>query len=141
MISPRSYADRRRSARAAKIAPPRNARAAQLAHDRGTALAVSFIGDAPLPWPTMYADSGVHYDWNCIAGLHVIIIVKPGIDALHAMREVLERSDCIGMGYPALIDWQNQELAFIVHGVDKPVQLWPVRRGTELWQRYVEPSK
>lgn len=125
------YANR---AAAKKLFPPRNVQAAQRARERGDALIVSFIGDTDWSSPTVYCDSGVRYDWSFFAGLHAVIVVKASIDARHAMREILERSDVIGVGYPVLLDVEAREAAMVVEG--KPINLWQVRRGTGLWQQF-----
>lgn len=137
-----AYADRRRAAKARALYPPRNARAADVARERGVALVASFVGDTPWQAPTVYCDSGKSYDWESARGLHVIIAVKPGIDARNAMREILQRADTIKTGYPMLVDVERQEVACIVDGVSaqQPIQLWHVQRGTELWQQFFEPS-
>lgn len=131
-----AYADRRPAPR--KLYPPRNVQAAQRARDQDAALIVSFVGDTDWSNPTVYCDSGVRYDWSFFDGLHAILIVRGGIDARHAMRQILDRSDTIGTGYPVLLDVEAREVAMVVHG--KPVNLWPVRRGTPLWQQYFEPQ-
>lgn len=119
---------------AARVYPPRNAQAAQFARDHDEALLISFVGNTEWANPTVYCDSGVRYDWDCFVGLHAVIVVRAGVDARHAMAEVLERSDTIAVGYPVLLDIEAREAAMVVHG--KPMGLWQVRKGSTLWQQY-----
>lgn len=133
-----AYANRAAARRTPQLHPPRNVAAAQRAREQDVALIVSFVGDTAWSNPTVYCDSATRYDWSFFAGLHAVIVVKGGIDARHAMHEILERSDTIGVGYPVLLDVEAREAAMVVHG--KPVNLWQVRRGTELWQQYFEPQ-
>lgn len=137
---PISYADRRRAAARPTVRPPRNAPAAQRAREQALSLVVSFVGDTPYPLPTVYCDSATRYDWSLVDGLpaHVIVVVKPGIDARHALAEIVRRSNTIRVGYPVLVDIEAKEVACVIHG--SPIDLWQVRSGTELWQQYFEPS-
>jgi hypothetical protein len=135
---PIAYADRRRTAATPAMREPRNTRAAQWAREQELPLVVSFVGDTPWSNPTVYCDSGVRYAWDFMAGLHAVLVVKPGVDARHAMREILMRSDLIRVGYPVLVDVESQEVACIVDG--NPVGLWQVRHGSELWQHYLKPA-
>lgn len=142
MSAASAYANRRSAAR--KLFPPRNARAAgRCRNETGKIVAplvVSFVGDVELETmrglPTVYCDSGAEHDWACVAGLHAILLTKPGVDARHAMREILARTDCLDPGYPTLVDVEQQEVACIIHGVGKAVALWQVRRGTDLWHMH-----
>ena len=118
------------------LATPRNMAAVQRARERDEALVVSFVGDVPWPNETVYCDSGRRYDWDFMRGLHVVLAVRPAVDASDAMRAVLERTDTIWGTYPVLVDMDAQEVACIVHG--QPVALWQVRRGTSLWQQYFQ---
>lgn len=136
-MTPANYADRRRS-RSSAPRPPRNVAAAQRARDQDQALVVSFIGDTAWSNPTVYCDSAVKYDWSFIRGLHAVLIVKSGVDARHAMREILARTDTIHAGYPVLVDVERREVALVVEG--QPINLWRVRSGASLWQQYFEPQ-
>lgn len=123
---------RRRAARENLV--PRNVAAAERARARGDALVVSYVGDTPWALPTVYCDSGKRYAWECVRGLQVIVAVRPGVAVLDALREILDLADTIKRGYPVLVDLAAEEVACVVHG--RPVGLWQVRRGTELWRDY-----
>lgn len=132
-----AYADRRRTA-VHTLPKPRNAQAAQLARDRGVPLLVSFIGDTPWAAPTVYADSGKRYAWSFIAGLHVVVVVRAGVDSTDALRSIFDHTDLVETGYPVLIDVDTQEAA-CVHE-NNPLKLWQMNRGSELWQQYFAPA-
>ena len=105
------------------------------ARERDEPLVVSFVGDVPWQNETVYCDSGRRYAWDFIRGLHVVVVVRPGVDALDALRSILERTDVVsGSSYPVLVDVDAKEVAFIVDG--RPVALWQIKRGTSLWQHY-----
>ena len=136
-----NYADRGRAARAPQLHTPRNARAAAIARERDEPLFVSFVGDLRYANPTVYCDSGERYDWSLVAGLHVIVAAKTGIDASAALVSILEHTNTITTGYPVLLLVDREEVACVVHGVKgKPVSFWPIRRGSELWQKYFAPQ-
>jgi hypothetical protein len=143
-----SYADRSRQRFAAKLAQPRNLKAADQARSEGCALVVSFVGDTPWSNPTVYCDSGQRYDWRFLEGqhtpwgsfegMHTIVAVRPGVITLDALPEILERM--AGSEYPVLVDLHLQEVACIVDAVPPlKVQLWQTRRGSGLWQQYFTP--
>lgn len=130
------YANRRRNTRAA--IQPRNMAAVPWARDKQLSLVVSFVGDTPWPFlPTIYCDSGGVYGWDFVKTLPcpTIIAVKPGIDAVRAIRAIFERSNLM-IGYPVIADVENEEVACVVDG--NPFGLWQVKRGTELWKLYFE---
>lgn len=131
-----AYADRSRTA--TQRAPlPRNLRAAETARERGVPLVISFVGDTEWPNPTVYVDGGKRYDWSFMRGLDTIIAVRPGIDSLDAVRQILAHTDTL-KGLPVVIDVEHQEVACVIEG--PPVQLWQVRRGSVLWQQYFSPA-
>jgi hypothetical protein len=115
-----------------RLALPRNLRNLT-GVERGSTLVVSFIGSTDFRNPTVFADSGAQYDWGFTRDLHVSILVKPGVDCTHALREIYQASSLLH-GYPQLVDVEQQHLACIV-GAD-PLKLWPVRRGSEPWQQH-----
>jgi hypothetical protein len=134
-----AYANRKRGARKA-LRQPRNMPAVQRARDQGQPLGVSFIGDIPWAGPCIHVDGGQRYDWSFVAGLHTVLIVKPGIDCRLALREVLEHTDTIRIGYPVLVDVEAKAVANVVHGNGPgQVQLWQWRRESDLWQQFFGP--
>jgi len=154
-VTPRTaYADRGRAKRDPRLYPPRNAGAADRARAEGVPLVVSFVGDTPYRFPTVFCDPGRRYDWSFLGPrildpefkpeeyrggphLQVIVAVMLGMDVAAALAEILARCDC-SVAYPALAILDRRELAFIVHRPGGGAQLWPVRSGTELWQQYFE---
>lgn len=140
-----AYADRSRAAQHRPL-QPRNLRAADTAREHGVPLVVSFIGDTEWSNPTVYCDSGKRYDWSFLegphtpwgsfAGLHTVIVVKPGVETLDALPQILARM--AGIDYPVLVDVEHQKVACVIEG--PPVQLWQVRRGSVLWQQYFSPA-
>lgn len=131
-----AYADRSRTPTRGPI-QPRNMRAADTARERNVPLVVSFVGDTDWPNPTVYVDGGKRYDWSFVKGLDTIIVVRPGIDSLDAVRQILAHTDTL-KGLPVVIDVEHQEVACVIEG--PPVQLWQVRRGSVLWQQYFSPA-
>lgn len=118
---------------------PRNLTAAvERAKRQKVVLCASFVGDTPWPEvPTVYCDSGVQYDWEFVTALplHVIVAVRQGVDANHAIRAIFDRSN-IRRGYPVLVDVDRQEVACIVDG--DPYGLWQMKNGTDLWRLYFD---
>lgn len=136
----KAYADRSRQRFAPKLATPRNLKAADQARVDACPLVVSFVGDVPWSNPTVYCDSGRRYSWDFMKGLHCIVAVGPEVDFKDALQAILERGYTDQYGYPVLVDLKQQEVACIVEASPAPkVQLWPVRRGSELWQQYFTP--
>jgi hypothetical protein len=60
-----------------RLALPRNIRNLTDV-ELGSTLVVSFVGSTDFRNPTVFADSGVQYDWGFTRDLHVSILVKPG---------------------------------------------------------------
>lgn len=112
---------------------PRNAQAIIDARAQGLkpaeSVVVSFVGDTDFPGPHVYAEPATRYDWRFVTGLHVAIIVRPGIAAAHAMRSIFE----VAMLYPTLIDIDRKQLAYIVEA--SPLKLWPRQFGGYDWQQ------
>ena len=132
-----AYANRSRAAPARTAPQPRNMRAVDHARERDVPLVISFVGDTEWPNPTVYVDGGKRYDWSFVRGLDTIIAVRPGIDSLEAVRQILAHTDTF-KGLPVVIDVEHQEVACVIEG--PPVQLWQVRRGSVLWQQYFSPA-
>lgn len=135
-----NYADHHRQQRATKLRAPRNITAAQIARDQAAPLIVSFIGDVRWANPTVYCDSGSRYDWSFVQTLveHTIVVVKAGVDTKDALAKILERSDTIRVGYPVLVDVDQQEVACVIDAFPK-VKLWQARRDSPLWHHYFAP--
>lgn len=114
---------------------PRNAASILAARQGGLKPAkpvvVSFVGSTPLDGPHVFADSGAVYDWTFLAGLRSIIVTRPGIDSLDAMRGLYRVCDPLREGYPVLIDCEREHLAYVVF--DNPIRLWQASRDSELW--------
>ena len=114
---------------------PRNAAAIVEARscgklEDGDCIIVSFIGDTGLSEPHVYADSGKRYDWRFAEGLHVSMVVRPGVDAAKTMEDLFRST----MPYPTVTDFDRKIVASVV---DKPgggVKLWPRRSGSGPWR-------
>jgi hypothetical protein len=100
---------------------------------KGSPIVVSFVGSTGYDNPHVFADSGKQYDWTFTKDLHCTIVVKPGVDAAHAMRSICAQADWFE-GYPILVDAERQQLAYIV--TPNPLHLWPVKAGTHTWHRH-----
>jgi len=100
---------------------------------KGTSIIVSFVGSTGYANPHVFADSGKKYDWEFTKDLHCTLVVKPGVDAEHAMRAICGLADWMA-GYPILVDVESQQLAYIV--TPKPLHLWPVKSGTNTWRQH-----
>lgn len=96
---------------------------------RGDTVVASFVGSTTFSEPHVFCDSGKRYDWSLLSGLQLAIVVKPGVDAEHAMRAALELTE----PYPTLVDVERQIVGSIVHRVGGGMQLWQRRRGSEVW--------
>lgn len=96
----------------------------------GETVIASFIGSTNFAEPHVFCGSGVRYDWRFLRGLQVAIVVKPGIDAQHAMRSVFELTE----PYPTLVDVERQVVGSLVDRIGGGLKLWPRRRGSEAWR-------
>lgn len=92
---------------------------------------VSYVGNLPVTNTAVYADSGKRYDWRFLRGLTVFIAVSAGVDASDAMRGAWNE---MAMDYPTVIDYERQQLACVV--TVKPLQLWQVKRHSNIWQEH-----
>lgn len=96
---------------------------------------VSFVGQTDIAHPHVFPESGVEYDWEFLRGAHVVVAVKPGINARHALGAIYDaKGDNPLAPYPSLIDTERQQLSMIVGA--RPLALWHVKRETELWNTY-----
>lgn len=100
---------------------------------------VSFVGQTDIGHPHVFPESGVEYDWGFLGGAHVVVAVKPGINARHALSAVFDAvTDAPewtpSAPYPSLIDTERQQLSMIVG--TRPLALWHVKRDTDLWNTY-----
>jgi hypothetical protein len=99
------------------------------------AVVVSFVGRLALANPIVLATSGERYDWTFLRGLEAHVYVREGVDAKHAMVEIFDECDTL-QSYPALVDVDRKQIAFIVG--NRPLRLWPVRNGSDLWRGFFE---
>lgn len=111
--------------------PPRNVAAVARVRPGGTVVA-SFVGQTDFPHPHVFADSGARHDWSALANHHIVIALKPGIDARAAMQALfhMETPD----GYATVLDVERKQAACLVWAA--PLQLWPVREDSELWRKH-----
>lgn len=110
---------------------PRNAAAvtAALATGQlkyGDTLVVSFVGDTDMAGPHVYCDSGKRYDWRFAAGLQVVAVVRPGVNAAATLGDLF-RSTVL---YPTVVDFDRKVVGSIV----EPGRVWPIRKGSDPWQ-------
>lgn len=102
---------------------PRNAQAIVSARSGGLRparpVAVSFVGDVPWDTPTVYADSGRHYDWSWARDLQAYIVMRPGIDIGPALRGLF---DPYAFHYLGLVDIDKRAVAFVIDIA--PPKLW-----------------
>lgn len=138
MSAAAAYANRRRNVIEAGLHQPRNIAAEKVARERSLPLMASFVGDIDYSNPTVYCSSGERYDWRFTKGLHVVVVVKAGVDLRDALHSILEQTDTIDTGYPVLLDVERQDIACVVE--DRPVGLWPIRKGSNLWQQFFSPQ-
>lgn len=104
----------------------------------GDWLVASFVGETLLDGPHVFADSGRRYDWEFTAGLAVAIVVKPGIDAGHAIASIFRVCNPM-LSYPQILDIERKQLAYVVDdGSTGRIRLWRVARGSEQWCNYFE---
>ncbi len=113
---------------------PRNAAAIKSLRERGRLdfggeVAVSLVGDTRLKMPHIYVDPGKKYDFRCVTGLFVYVVVKPGVDAVTAIDQLWP----ITQKYITLVDVQRQIVGSIVDNPDGSRKLWPRRKGSEPW--------
>jgi hypothetical protein len=75
------------------------------------AVLVSMVGSLAWPNPTVYADSGVRYDWSWAEGMdRICLVVKTGVDASHAMRGLF---NAMLPYYLAVADIEAKQLVFL----------------------------
>lgn len=100
-------------------------------------IVVSLVGETPLPWPHVYADPGRAHDWSCLAGLHVVIATRPGVNAAHAIVGTFRLWDTAMSStapYPTLVDIQRREVFHICN--TRPTHWLRVREGARSWHEF-----
>ncbi len=97
---------------------------------------MSLVGPLAWPNPTVYADPATAYDWRFLAGLNAFIVVRPGINARAAICGIYSVLLTSGIGYPMLVDVENQQAACVVSA--SPITLWQLRRDSSMWKEIFE---
>ena len=115
---------------------PRNAaRLMQTGLKPGGSVIVSFVGETKHRFPHVFADSGRRYDWHFLAGSIVAIFVRPGVDAGHAIDAIFRGCNPM-LSYPALVDIERRQVAYIVDGARGDLKLWRCTQESDLWLQH-----
>jgi len=101
----------------------------------GGSLIVSFVGETKHRFPHVFADSGRRYDWEFSAGSIVAIFVRPGVDAAHAIDAIFRCCNPM-LSYPALVDIERRQVAYIVDGARGDLKLWRCTNESDLWLQH-----
>lgn len=82
---------------------------------------VSYVGDTPWDAHHVFCRSGVRYRWGWSENLELAIVVKPGVDAMDAIRGCYWPAD--SQHLTAVIDIHGRKVSYIVQMLPKP-RLW-----------------
>lgn len=91
-------------------------------------IVVSFVGQTDFDCTHVLAYQGEEYDWRFLYDLPVMVVTKPGIDCLPAVRAIFDEAQL----YPTLVDIERQRAASVIG--NKPLRLWPFTRRSAAWK-------
>lgn len=120
---------------------PRNIAAMQRARERGDVpeVVVSLTGQREIRDAVhVFADPGRAYDWSDLAGVHVIIATRPGLDSRNAIAGIFKAADehdtMHTAGYPTIMDTERRQVAHVYQLA--PLRVMQPRTGSTEWAAY-----
>lgn len=94
---------------------------------------VTYVGDTEWDGVHVHCESGQRYDWAWSEELPLVIAMRPGVDAMDAIRGCFW--PCNAHQFLTLIDVDRKLVSYVVGLLPKP-KLWPEPDVTRYWPTY-----